>query len=98
MLAERGGSLDEAVRLIQRALKIQPQNPSFLDSLGWAYFQQGNLDLADSPLTAAAGKASRRIPSSRITWATCVSAAAPARASRRAWERALSGDGAVDRS
>ena len=34
-------------RCIQRALKIEPDNPSFLDSLGWAYFQQGKLDLAD---------------------------------------------------
>jgi tetratricopeptide (TPR) repeat protein len=58
MLAERGpaSSLDEAVTLIQRALKVDPDNPSFLDSLGWAYVQQGKLDLADAPLTAAAGK------------------------------------------
>jgi tetratricopeptide (TPR) repeat protein len=58
MLTERGpaSSLDEAVTLIQRALKVDPDNPSFLDSLGWAYVQQGKLDLADAPLTAAAGK------------------------------------------
>ena len=37
MLAERGERLDEAVQLVQRALKIEPDNPSFLDSLGWAY-------------------------------------------------------------
>ena len=41
MLAERGDRLDEAVQLLQRALKIDPENPSYLDSLGWAYFQQG---------------------------------------------------------
>jgi tetratricopeptide (TPR) repeat protein len=56
MLAERGTGLDEAVTLIQRALKVDPDNPSFLDSLGWTYVQQGKLDLADAPLTAAAGK------------------------------------------
>ena len=56
MLAEQGSSLDEAVTLIQRALTIEPGNPSFLDSLGWTYLQQGKLDLADSPLTTAAGK------------------------------------------
>ena len=56
MMAEHGRSLDEAVTFIQRALTIEPENPSFLDSLGWAYVQQGKLDLADSPLTAAATK------------------------------------------
>jgi tetratricopeptide (TPR) repeat protein len=56
MLAERGTGLDEAVSLIQRALKVEPDNPSYLDSLGWAYVQQGKLDLADPPLTTAAGK------------------------------------------
>ena len=56
MLAERGTALDEAVTLLQRALKIEPDNPSFLDSLGWTYVQQGKLDLADSPLTTAADK------------------------------------------
>jgi tetratricopeptide (TPR) repeat protein len=56
MLAEHGRSLDEAATLIQRALKIEPDNPSFLDSLGWTYVQQGKLDLADPPLAAAAAK------------------------------------------
>jgi len=56
MLAERGSSLDEAVTLIQRALKIEPDNASYKDSLGWAYFRQGKLDLADGPLTDAATK------------------------------------------
>ncbi len=59
MLAEQGRSLDEAVTLIQRALKLEPDNPSFLDSLGWTYVQQGQLDLADTPLTAAATKLPR---------------------------------------
>ena len=57
MLADHGQRLDEAVDLVQRALKIEPANPSFLDSLGWAYFRQGKLDLADPPLTEAAGEA-----------------------------------------
>ena len=56
MLAERGDRLDEAVQLVQRALKIDPDNPSYLDSLGWAYFQQGKLHEADQPLTQAAEK------------------------------------------
>jgi tetratricopeptide (TPR) repeat protein len=56
MLAEHGASLEEAVLLIQRALNVEPNNPSYLDSLGWAYVQQGKLDLADPALTTAAEK------------------------------------------
>ncbi|MDH4229487.1 MAG: tetratricopeptide repeat protein [Nitrospirota bacterium] len=39
--AERGERLDEAVALIQRALKERPDDGFFLDSLAWAYYQQG---------------------------------------------------------
>jgi tetratricopeptide (TPR) repeat protein len=54
LLADHGQRLDEAVDLVQRALTIEPANPSFLDSLGWALFRQGKLDLADAPLAKAA--------------------------------------------
>ena len=100
MLAERGGPaarLDEAVTLIQRALKVEPDNPSYLDSLGWAYFQQGKLALADPPLSTAADKLPRnsviqdhlgdlRLKQNRRDDAIA------------AWERALAGDGdSIDR-
>ncbi len=39
--AERGVNLDEAIELVQRALKIKPDDGLFLDSLAWAYYQQG---------------------------------------------------------
>jgi tetratricopeptide (TPR) repeat protein len=54
MLADRGERLDEAVTLIKRALEVDPDNPSYLDSLGWAYFKQDRIDLADPPLAQAA--------------------------------------------
>jgi Flp pilus assembly protein TadD len=56
MFADRGERLDEAVDLLTRALKIEPGNPSFLDSLGWAYFKQGQLTQAEAPLAEAAEK------------------------------------------
>ena len=34
--------LDEAGPLIERALKLDPDNPAFLDSLGWFHFQKGD--------------------------------------------------------
>lgn len=54
MLADRGEKLDEAVELIQRALGVDADNPSYLDSLGWAYTQRGDLALAVEPLERAA--------------------------------------------
>ena len=92
MLAERGERLEEAIELVQRALKIDPANPSFLDSLGWAYYRQGKLDLADPPLTEAAGKLPRssvvndHLGDLRFKQKRYADAAA-------AWERSLAGDG-----
>ncbi len=98
MLAERGDRLDEAVTLLARALTIEPGNPSYLDSLGWAYFQQGRLDLADTPLTEAAEKLKSssvvqdHLGDLRFKQRRFADAAA-------AWERALGGDGqSIDRS
>jgi len=52
-LAERGERLDEALELIRRAVNIEPNNGAFLDSLGWVYFQLGNLDEAERYLEQA---------------------------------------------
>jgi tetratricopeptide (TPR) repeat protein len=54
MLADRGTRLDEAVDFIKRALAVEADNPSFLDSLGWAYFKQSKLQQARDPLQRAA--------------------------------------------
>ena len=51
--AEHGTNLDEAVRLIQKALKRSPANGAYLDSLGWAYFKQGKLNDALKQLEKA---------------------------------------------
>jgi tetratricopeptide (TPR) repeat protein len=39
MLAERGERLNEAIRYIQKAVKADPENGAYLDSLGWIYYQ-----------------------------------------------------------
>ena len=54
MLAERGERLDESVDYLKKALQIEPDNGSYLDSLGWAYFKADKLDLADDNLKRAA--------------------------------------------
>jgi Flp pilus assembly protein TadD len=40
-LAERGVRLDEALKLIQQAMSLAPDDPFILDSLGWVYYRQG---------------------------------------------------------
>jgi tetratricopeptide (TPR) repeat protein len=98
MMAEQRTSLDDAVTLIQRALKVEPDNPSYKDSLGWAYFQQGKLDLADAPLSDAA----RSLPKDSVIQEHLGDLRL--KQNRRAealeaWERALTGDGeSVDKA
>lgn len=52
-LAERGEKLDEALKLIQQALQTEPENSSYLDSLGWVYYKLGKFDLAEENLKKA---------------------------------------------
>ena len=54
MLADRGERLDESVTYLKKALQIDPDNGSYLDSLGWAYFKGNKLDLAEDNLKRAA--------------------------------------------
>jgi predicted Zn-dependent protease len=53
-LVERNERLNEALAMIQKAVRAEPTNSSFLDSLGWAYFKLGNLDEAERHLSEAA--------------------------------------------
>lgn len=46
MYAEKGIHLDEAQTMLEKALKIKPQDSYYLDSLGWIYFKKGNLSRA----------------------------------------------------
>ena len=52
-LGERGERLDFAESLLQRAVKLEPKNGFFLDSLGWIYFKKGNTKEAEKALLQA---------------------------------------------
>ena len=43
MWADRGENLDEAIKLIDRALKEDPENGAYLDSRAWALYKQGKI-------------------------------------------------------
>jgi Flp pilus assembly protein TadD len=53
--ADRSRNLDEALQLISRAVALDPENPAYLDSLGWVHFRLGDLEQAEYWLRRAVG-------------------------------------------
>lgn len=53
MLGDLGQRLDEAADLVQRALKEEPYNGAYLDSMGWIYYHQNKLIEAEATLHRA---------------------------------------------
>ena len=91
-LADRGERLPEAIGYIERALKVEPDNPSYIDSLGWALFKQGRVDEAEPHLQKAAEALPEQsviqehygdVLARRNKWQEAIAA----------WDRALKGDG-----
>ncbi len=44
--ADNGRNLEQAIKLIERAVQLRPKSGFFVDSLGWVHFKLGNFDLA----------------------------------------------------
>lgn len=53
-LADRGLRLDYARDLLARAVKLEPNNPAYLDSYGWVFYRMGDFKQAVHYLQAAA--------------------------------------------
>ena len=92
-LADRGERLPEAIAYIERALRVEPDNPSYVDSLGWALFKQGKFEQAEPHLQKAAAALPEQsviqdhygdVLAQRGKWQEAIAA----------WEQALKGDGA----
>jgi tetratricopeptide (TPR) repeat protein len=58
MNADRGVRVEEALGLIERALKLDPDNSAYLDSMGWALYRLDRLDQAEQQLRRAVAKGS----------------------------------------
>src|SRR5256885_11792426 len=54
MWADHNMNLDEAEAMIRRALESEPNNASYMDSLGWVEFRKGKFDQALNDLLRAA--------------------------------------------
>jgi predicted Zn-dependent protease len=98
MFAEHDVRLTDAVDLAERALTIEPGNPAYLDTLGWALYKQGKIDEAAEPLgRAAAILIGNSVIQDHhgdvlVKRGRAVEAIA-------AWQRALAGDGeSIDRA
>jgi tetratricopeptide (TPR) repeat protein len=50
---EKGVRLPEALKLIKRAVDLEPNNGAYLDSLGWVYFKLGEYEAAEENLRQA---------------------------------------------
>jgi tetratricopeptide (TPR) repeat protein len=91
-LAERGERLPEAINYIERALKVEPDNPSYIDSLGWALFKQGKFEEAEPHLQ----KAASALPEQSVIqdhYGDVLARRGKTQEAIAAWERALKGDG-----
>lgn len=58
MLGDLGQRLDEAQEMVQTALKQEPFNGAYLDSLGWIYYKQNKLPEAEAMLHKAIARES----------------------------------------
>lgn len=91
-LADRGERLPEAIAFIERALKVDPENPSYIDSLGWALYKQGRIDEAEPHLR----KAAQALPANSVIQdhhGDVLARQGKHQEAIAAWERALKGDG-----
>ena len=98
MLADRGERLEESVGYLKKALEIDPDNGSYLDSLGWAYFKGNKLDLADDNLKRAADQL-RTNSVIQDHYGEVLAKLGRYDEAIAAWTRALAGDGdSIDRA
>jgi Flp pilus assembly protein TadD len=52
-LVQKGADLDRAQRLSQQALEVRPNDPFYLDTLGWIQFKRGKIADAEETLGRA---------------------------------------------
>lgn len=87
-LLERDQKIEEAFEMIKKAVAMEPDNSSYLDSLGWAHYKLGNYAEAEKYLLDA----SRIDASSSTIWehiGDVYQKQGKAAQAKTAWEKAL---------
>lgn len=87
-LLERNEKFEEALELIKKAVAVEPENPSYLDSLGWAYFKLGKFADAEKHLIEA-GKLDPESATIQEHLGDVYQKQGKAAAAKAAWEKAL---------
>ncbi len=88
MLADRGLKLKESVGYVERAVGLDPKNPSYLDSLGWAQFKLSLYEPAEKNLRDAL-RYDRTDPTILEHLGDLLMATGRAEEALKAWESAL---------
>jgi Tfp pilus assembly protein PilF len=52
-LVERNEQLNKALELAKQAIDLEPENPSYLDTIGWIYFKLNNVNKAREYIEAS---------------------------------------------
>lgn len=89
-LADRTDRLAEAIRLLEQAMKLAPDDPFILDSMGWAQFKAGRLAEAEAYLRRA--YAGRRDPEIAAHLGEVLWARGAREEARELWRKALTDD------
>jgi tetratricopeptide (TPR) repeat protein len=56
MWADKGIKLPDALKMVKKAVEMEPMNGAYLDSLGWVYFKMGEYELAEDNLRQAVNR------------------------------------------
>lgn len=88
-LADRGVRLSEALRLLERANELEPNQGYILDSLGWAYFRLGRLETAESYLRQALEQSEEEDPEILVHLGEVLEARGRPEEAREMWRGAL---------
>lgn len=96
--AQTNQKLDEARRMIQKALELEPQAPHIIDSLGWVLYRQGRYDEAVIQLEKAAREMGDRPETAEVYdhLGDVYDKLGRAENAREAWTKAIDLEGEID--
>ena len=90
MWAERGTNLNQALQLLEKAVKAEPTNGAYLDSLGWVLFRLGQTEQALSNVLKAIELSSQPDPTEYDHLGDIYAALQQPDKAREAWSKSVS--------
>ena len=96
MYAERGINLDTSLRLIKRAVSIEPENGAYLDSYAWVLFKLGQVEEAEIQMRKALERSRQPDPTLYDHFGDILARLGRLPEARAQWAKALELDPAND--